>query len=418
MGIIYGLLFIFTFLFFISIFEGNSIGNTSLKAWNSSKKSFVVLRIFILIGAITSSWMISGTIPTIVYYGLKFMNPSFYYLSAFLICCIVSFLLGSSFGTVGTVGIVLITIGRGLNVDINIAAGAILSGAFFGDRCSPVSSSASLIATLTETDIYKNIKNMTKTGIFTLFITCVIYVVIPKPSIFNLSESNLIPELKAFFNTSFFTLIPALVILVCGIFKVNVRKSMIISIIAACLNGVFLQGENIITILKTIIVGYSFPNGGELALILKGGGIISMVKASFIVFISCALSGILDNIKLFNKLKNSLIKIRGKAKVFATTSIVSGLSAGIGCNQSISVVLSETLMNDVYKENKLSNEELALHLENTAIVISPLIPWNIASLIPMTIIGVTGLSYLKYSFFLYLLPIVTFIWIFSKKREY
>lgn len=409
MGIIIGLLLmLFAFTLFAKL-EGHKLSKIFCSAWASGKKSFIVLKIFILIGAITSSWMISGTIPTIVYYGLKFMNPKFYYVSAFIITSCVSFLLGSSFGTVGTIGIVLITIGRALGVDLSIAGGAILSGAFFGDRCSPVSSSASLVATLTETNLYENIKNMFLTGAIAFSIASILYLFMPTPELLFTGENILISEILKYYKIEFLTFLPAIIILVCGALRIQVKLSMFLSILSAFFIAIFLQGSHILLFLKTIILGYTFPHEGPLYPILKGGGLISMVKASAIVFISCLLSGILDNISLFNKIKEKIENIKSKKNIFLTTVTTSILSSCIGCNQSIAVVITDNLMKRAYKKYGISNEELGLHLENTAVVIAPLIPWNIASLIPMTIIGVTGIGYLKYSFFLYLLPLITFI---------
>ena len=418
MVIITGLIIFLFLLIFYAKFEGHLFSEIFSSALLSGKKSFVVLKIFILIGAITSSWMISGTIPTIVYYGLKFMSPEYYFVSAFIITSCVSFLLGSSFGTVGTIGIVLITIGRGLNADLNIAGGAILSGAFFGDRCSPVSSSASLIATLTDTELYKNIKNMFSTGAITFILSCALLFIMPKPDIISTEENLLISEIMKYFKVELLSLIPAILILICGSLRVNVKLSMALSVFTAVIIAIFLQNISIITTLKTLVLGYTFPHDGPLSEILKGGGVISMMKASFIIFISCLISGVLDIISLISKIKDKIETFINEKQLFLITSLTAFVSSCIGCNQSISIVLTESLMKKAYLKANISKENLALHIENTSVVLAPLIPWNIASLIPMTIIGVTGLAYLKYSFFLYLLPLVTFITLlFNKKQE-
>lgn len=417
MTIIIGLIIFLILLTCFARFEGKSFKEIFLSAWISGKKSFIILNIFILIGAITSSWIISGTIPTIVYLGLKFMNPEYYYISVFVITSCVSFLLGSSFGTLGTVGIVLITIGRGLNVDLNIAGGAILSGSFLGDRCSPVSSSASLVATLTETELYTNMKNMFFTGFVAFTTSCLIYLFLPKPEFTSTGDNILISEIVKYYKIGFFPLIPAIIILVCGALRVNVKLSMLFSVLSSILIAAFLQGNLISDIFKTIVLGYHFPHSGPLSEILKGGGLISMLKASIIVFISCLLSGVLDHISIFNKIKSKLEKLKTKKDLFLATVVTAFISSGIGCNQSIATVLTDNLMKKAYRNLDIPKDTFALHLENSCIVIAPLVPWNIASLIPMTIIGVTGLSYLKYSFFLYLLPLITFGILLTKKED-
>ena len=142
------------------------------------KKSIALMPIFALIGIITAVWRASCTIPFFVYYGTKLMNPNYFILFAFLMSCIVSFALGTSFGTVGTIGVVIIVLAKGGGVNVSAAAGAIVSGAFFGDRCSPTSSSANLVASVTSTDLYNNIKNMMLTGIIPFIIASVIYLVL------------------------------------------------------------------------------------------------------------------------------------------------------------------------------------------------------------------------------------------------
>jgi NhaC family Na+:H+ antiporter len=141
-----------------------------------SKKSLVVLKIFVLIGIITAVWRACGTISFIVYYAIAFMSAKYFILSAFLLSCLVSFLLGTSLGTVGTMGIVLMVLAKSGSVDINMAAGAVIAGAYFGDRCSPMSSSASLVAVLTRTNLYVNIKNMIKTSILPFALSIIGYI--------------------------------------------------------------------------------------------------------------------------------------------------------------------------------------------------------------------------------------------------
>ena len=155
----YPLLISFFIFVIISLRKGYSITAISKMAYDGGKKSFVVLKIFILIGAITAIWMSSGTVPSIVYYGINLMNPNYFIFYAFIISSLVSFLLGTSLGTVSTVGLALIFMAKSGEVNTSISAGAIIAGAYFGDRCSPMSSSANLIANLTETELFINIKN-------------------------------------------------------------------------------------------------------------------------------------------------------------------------------------------------------------------------------------------------------------------
>ncbi|HAE42412.1 MAG TPA: sodium:proton antiporter, partial [Clostridiales bacterium] len=171
------LLGLFIFIF-ISWKRGFSIKDIMIMSYIGGKKAFVVLKILVLIGALTAIWMSAGTVPGIVYYGIQFMNPDLFILYAFLISSVVSLLLGTSLGTASTVGLALIVLAKGGNVDTNITAGAIIAGAYFGDRCSPMSSSAHLVANITGTHLYTNIRNMFKSSILPFALSVILYALI------------------------------------------------------------------------------------------------------------------------------------------------------------------------------------------------------------------------------------------------
>ena len=222
--------FIFTF---ISWRRGFSLKNIFIMSYTGGKKAFVVLEIFILIGAITAIWMAAGTVPGIVYYGIKLMNPNFFILYAFLICSLTSFLLGTSLGTVSTVGLALIVMAKGGNVNLNIATGAIIAGAYLGDRCSPMSSSASLVASLTETNLFTNIRNMFTTAAIPFIASIILYTLFSLKQPLSFVGSSIDSELTNIFNINWLVLLPAIIIIVCSIFKVNVKISMLFSILIA-----------------------------------------------------------------------------------------------------------------------------------------------------------------------------------------
>lgn len=173
------------------------------------KKSLIVIRIFVLIGFITAVWRASGTIPFFVYYGAKMIHPDYFILYAFLLSCVVSFALGTSFGTVGTIGVVLIVLSKGGSVDINIAAGAIISGAYFGDRCAPTSSSANLVASITDTDLFDNVKNMFITAFVPFVLTVAIYIFLSKSNPLSAGNTQLLDSITENYKLDIIVLLPA-----------------------------------------------------------------------------------------------------------------------------------------------------------------------------------------------------------------
>ncbi|MDP4087694.1 MAG: Na+/H+ antiporter NhaC family protein [Bacillota bacterium] len=388
----------------IAVFKGFKIRSVLKMVYDGGKKVFIVLQIFVLIGAIISVWMASGTVQSIVYYGLKYINANYFILSAFIISSIVSLLIGTSFGTVSTVGIALMVMARGGNVNTAAAAGAIIAGAYFGDRCSPMSSSANLVSTITSTDLYVNIKNMIRTSIVPVIASLVIYGLISLRFPMTSSGSGIGSDIALHYKVGIVALLPALIILVLSLFRVNVKLAMLISIAAAALISVTVQQNTPVETLKYIMTGYSMKNNSNLAAIITGGGIISMLKVSFVVFISSGFTGIFEGTGMLSSLEKYTAAPRSDAGRFCTAIIVSIVTAAFGCTQVMAVILTYTLMKKSYQYKGDESEEAAVSLENTAIVIAPLIPWNIAVLVPLTSLN-AGFSAISFSVYLYLLPL-------------
>lgn len=266
-------LFIFTY---ISWRRGFSIKEISIMSYIGGKKAFVVLKILVLIGALTATWMAAGTVPGIVYYGIQFMNPKLFILYAFLISAAVSLLLGTSLGTAGTVGLALIVLAKGGNVNTNIAAGAIIAGAYFGDRCSPMSSSAHLVANITGTNLYTNIRNMLKSSILPFALSFILYALISISQPLSFVGSSIDSDILEFFNTNLIVLIPSMIIIVFSILKVNVKLSMLLSILSAAIISFTVQHYSLSEITRYLFLGFRMEPENPLYSIIQGGGILSM----------------------------------------------------------------------------------------------------------------------------------------------
>lgn len=388
--------------------DGFKINDILKISYRGGKKSFVVLKIFFLIGALVGIWMASGTIPAIVYYCLKYISPSKFILSAFLISCATSFLIGTAFGTVSVIGIPLMVLARSTSMDLNVVAGAIIAGAYFGDRCSPMSSSAYLIANLTQTDVFVNIKNMLYTSILPFSISLIFYYILSFFHPLQILNDDLSIELIRVFNVNAVLLLPALIILLLSLFKVNIKISMLASILSTIVIGFVYQNHQVVDLVYYIVFGFKSNQSIMLQNIIKGGGITSMLKTCYIVFVACVLSGVFEEIKIFDKLKKMLLNMNLKAhKLFGITTLVSIVTGAFGCSQSISIVMTSEIMKDCYSKDQ--NYEFALNLENSAVLISPLIPWNIASLFATTTLNVSSSGHIIYAFYLYILPLIHFI---------
>jgi Na+:H+ antiporter, NhaC family len=377
-------------------------------AISGSKKSFSFISILLLIGAVMATWMAAGTVPAIVYYGIKFISPQYFIFSAFILNSMISILIGTSFGTVSTMGVSLMIMASGNNVNPHIIAGAIISGAYFGDRCSPMSSSANLIAGITSTEIYTNLRNMIMTSLYPFIFSCFLYLIISFANPVDLNQNEMGAQISLHFNTHITSLLPAFAILILGVSKNDVKLSMTISTIIGIIVAIFLQGYSLTKVLEFIVVGFKLQSLSSFANIMTGGGIISMLKISTIVIVSTAFSGIFKETGTLDFIEEFLTKFRTRASLFLSTTLIGILSAAFGCTQTIAILLTHQLVEKKYEKEGLDNYQLAVDLENTVVVISPLIPWNIAGLVPANVL-MTDSGFIPYAFYLYLIPLCNLI---------
>ena len=357
-----------------------------------------ILLVFVLIGMITALWRASGTIAFIVYMGSKLISPSILILLTFLLCSILSVLIGTSLGTAATMGVICFSIGKAMGINPYYVGGAVLSGIYFGDRCSPMSTSALLIAELTKTNLYTNIKLMIKTSIIPFVMTCLFYLFLG----FNSTVSNISVDVTEIFkqnyNLNIIVIIPAILIIILSILKINVKKTMLVSIIISFIIAMFIQRDSIVVLINYCIFGYHHPNE-KLNLMMKGGGILSMVNVSLIVGISSSYSGIFKETKMLVSLKGYLKDFSKKTSNYFVIFISAIISGAIACNQSLGTILTNELCGELVEKQKM-----AIILENTVILLVGLIPWNIAMGVPLKTIGVGFMSGF-FAFYLYFLPL-------------
>ncbi|MBE9215383.1 Na+/H+ antiporter NhaC family protein [Plectonema cf. radiosum LEGE 06105] len=406
--IVYPLLASIIALFFLLIKRGFKPKKLFTLAWNGSKKSFSVISILLLIGVVIAVWMMAGTVPAIVYYGIQMINPSYFIVSAFLLTIFVSLLIGTSFGTVSTIGIALMIMASGSSVNPHLIAGAIIAGAYFGDRCSPMSSSANLISIITQTKIHKNIRRMLKTTFLPLVVSTIGYLLLSIANPVKFEQQNITSEISRLFNVSPIVLLPAFAILLLAWLRIEIKISMLISIIIGLLISIYIQGYSLSDIFRYMLLGFQLSEDSTLKNIILGGGIISMAKVSLIVIVSTAFAGLFSGTKILESVEIYLKKLKSRSNLFLGTNLVGIASAAFGCTQTIAILLTEELVKDNYQENKIDNYQLAVDLENSVVVLSPLIPWNIAGLVPATVL-MTDSGFIPFAFYLYFVPLFNYI---------
>ena len=358
-----------------------------------------ILMTFMLIGMLTAIWRAAGTIPFIVCTATQFITPAIFIAMTFILNCLVALLIGTSFGTAATMGVICVTMAHSMGINIVPVCGAMLSGTFFGDRCSPVSTSALLVAELTGTDIFDNIKNMVKSCAAPFVVTVLIYLAM---GVFFTGKGE-VPDLYAMFGREFalkwVTVLPAAIIVVLSIFKIRVKAAMITSIIVALPVAVLVQGVAVAELPKILFSGYSTQDA-QLSVMLNGGGLVSMLRVALIVCMSSAYSGIFEKTGMLDGIKHKIENLACKTTPFGATLLTSAVAAMVACNQTLAIMLTQQLCDKIHSDNST----FALTLEDTVVVIAALVPWSIASGAPLA--SVSGpQSAIWFACFLYILPL-------------
>lgn len=358
-----------------------------------------ILLTFILIGMLTALWRQAGTIPAIICYTVHLIKPSTFLLMTFLLNCLISVLTGTALGTAATIGVVCATMASALGIPSWMTGGAILSGVYFGDRCSPVSTSALLVAELTETGIYTNIKNMIKSALAPFTITCILYLTVS----IQLHGKTEMPDLgHAFgseFRLSWIALLPAAVILLLSVVQAGVKIAMIASIVTAIPVCIGLQNMAFTELPELLLNGFHSTDVAVAAM-LNGGGITSMLKVGAIVCISSSYSGIFQATGILNGFQKMVCLLANRTKPYFAVLVTSILTSVMACNQTLAIMLTGQLCSRT-EPDKL---RFANNLEDSAVIIAPLVPWSIACAVPLTAAGAPGYSVL-FAVFLYLLPL-------------
>lgn len=400
---------VFVLTVFLSSFKLGGIKRSLQIAGIGAKKSYILVIIFSLLGMLSASWFLSGTIPSLIYYGIKIIDPNYFYMFTFVMLSVFSFLMGSSFGSIGTMGIVMISLARGIDLNLFITAGAVISGAYFGDRGSPTSSSANFVAVLTDTNIYTNVKNMFKTGIIPYIMTISLYFYLGKSEVQKEIDSKLLELLPKEFNLSPIVFIPLIFLIGMCLFRIDIKKTMLVSILSSLIIAITIQSWNFNIILKTMLTGFRLPSTNSLYEIIKGGGIVSMSTATVMAFLSCSIVKIFEELKVLTWISKRIGVIKEEWKVYLYTTLVAIFTAGISSSQSTSILLTSQIMKKTYEESGFENEKLALDIENSCVILSPLIPWNIAITVPAAMLEIGVFDIMPNSFYLYFLPIFIFL---------
>ncbi|MDO4485959.1 MAG: Na+/H+ antiporter NhaC family protein [Bacillota bacterium] len=378
-----------------------------------ARDSLIVIEVMFVIGFLTAIWRVSGTITIFVYYGIRIITPPLFLIIAFLLSCLLSYALGTSFGVAGTVGVIFMTLARSGGVNPVLTAGVLMSGIYFGDRCSPVSSSANMVAAVTNTKIFDNVKMMMRTGLLPLIICTAVYIVVSVLNPITHVDSELLAAFESEFKLSLWAFVPAVLMLLLPLLKVSVLISMAASIVSGILVAWLVQGVSLLEVLRICILGYE-SEGGGLGTLLNGGGLVSMLEIVVILLISCTYSGIFNGTGMLETLQTRISQGCSKIGRYSMMLLLSFGSAAVFCNQTIATLMCSDLLSKPYEDADASRQELAIDMENSVILIACFIPWSIGCSVPLSFFGMDYHA-LPYAVYMYTLPICYWL---SKKRWY
>lgn len=366
-----------------------------------------IVLVMLLVGALTALWRAGGTIAAIVSLASGALIPSIFLPGVFLLCAIVSVLTGTSFGTAATMGVISMSVGNAMGISPAIVGGAALAGSYLGDRSSPVSTSAILVAEVTKTDLYSNLHAMIRTAVVPFAISLLLYGILgtflfyfgPSEIGCGVSSIPISDILQKHFHLNWMTFLPAAAILVLSIFRINVKWTMLTSIAISVGICVEIQEYSIVQTLKFAFFGFKAPE--EITTMMSGGGMVGMVPMLITVLISMTYAGIFKGTNALRHVYSFAERISKKINPFGCTILTATLTGMLCCNQTISIVLT----NDICQKIVPNAAKRAIYIENSAVIIAPLIPWSVASLLPIGMMDAPTSSVL-FAFYLFLIPIV------------
>tara|TARA_B110000003_G_scaffold9602_1_gene9897 strand:+ start:19650 stop:21134 length:1485 start_codon:yes stop_codon:yes gene_type:complete len=384
--------------------------------------------ILLMVGALAGSWMVSGIIPTMIYYGLQILNPTIFLPACLIICAVISISTGSSWTTAATVGIALIGIAGALEIPLGMTAGAVLSGAYFGDKMSPMSDTTNLAPAMVDTDLFTHIKYMAFTTVPTFIITLIIFIVIGLTLSVNgeTDISNMLIDIdKAFNITPWLFLVPIIVIFLI-IKKTPPLIALLTGTLLAAIFAIFFQPKIIMNIagatelnfnsaykglMTAITIDTAVATDNEiLADLFTAGGMAKMMGTIWLILCAMVFGGIMDAIGALTKISSFMLQLFDSVfGLFASTVFTCiGLNF-TASDQYLAIVVPGKMYSKAFKEKGLAPENLSRTLEDSGTVTSVLIPWNTCGAYHSGVLGVGVGEYFIYAIFNWLSPFMTLL---------
>lgn len=397
------------------------IENSMIKGISQAMQSIIILAI---IGVLIGIWILAGVVPTMIYYGLMILKPSIFLVATVLITSITSLATGTSWGTAGTMGIALMGIASGLGIPAPLTAGAVLSGAYFGDKMSPLSDTTNLAPAMAGTDVFTHIKAMFKPTLIAYGLTLLIFGFLSikyKGTSADLSNVDVIAKgLKESFTISPVLLLAPLVVIISIAKKLPAVPGISLGIIIAAILGPIYQGVNFGDILSAGLNGYVSKTGLEAVdKLLTTGGLNNMMSSISLTIIAMMFGGIAEETGILEAIvKKFLYRVQSVVGLVISTILTCFFTNATMPEQYISIVVPGRMFKNEYKDRKIEPRLLSSTLESGGTVTSAMIPWNTCGTYMSTVLGVSTVHYLPFLFFNLLMPIVQVIVVAIDSKKY
>ncbi len=368
-----------------------------------------------LIGILIAVWMMSGTVPTILYYGMDYINPQYFAVSALYITIVVSMFTGSSFTTVSTVGVALMGIALSTGISPTLAAGAIISGACFGDKMSPLSDTTNFAPAVAGISLFTHIRNMVYTTLPSLVVTTVFFLLAPKTNTLDLTSLQEIKlALQEGFQIHWLTLLSPLAVIACSIKRIPILPTLVIGIVSGLLVTALIQHQMAIDVWFNVMQGgyKSSITNETVALIVNRGGLQSMMWSVSLILIALSLGGLLQHCGVIEAFFRKLIQpLKRDSSIVLMTGASSIAVNGMTGEQYLSILLPGQMFKEEYTRRGLPAKTLSRTLEDCGTLVNPLIPWGVSGAFFAVTLGVPVIEYAPYATFLWLSPLFTFAYV-------
>ncbi|MBS4536422.1 Na+/H+ antiporter NhaC [Clostridium sp. D2Q-14] len=385
------------------------------------KIAMLPMLILMLVGVLIASWIPAGTIPTLIYYGLKIISPKVFLVTVAFVCSVSSIATGSSYTTGATFGVAFMGVGYGLGIPPALTAGAVISGAIFGDKMSPLSDSTNLAAGVAEANLFEHIKSMVYTTGPAFIISLIIYTIIglrfSADTINSVQIDEILTGLDANYMINPVTLLPAVLVVILAVKKVSGLAVMVIASLVGAAFAMIFQGFGPADLLEFMNYGFVSETGVEAVdALLSRGGLQSMMWTISLGFIGLSYGGILEKTRVLEVLLDKISGLVSNVKGLITTHVISSIAVNLfSASQYMAIIIPGRMLVPAYKKLNILPQVASRTSEDSATVTSPLVPWGLCGVFFAGTLGVATIDYLPYVFLAYLTPVIAIIYGFTNK---